>query len=491
MPAVSSNSARRSVGLDERIASIWPCETIAYEPGPEARAHQQLVHVAQPHRLAVDVELRLAGAIRAARDLHFAEVERQHAIAVVERQRDFGHAERLARVVAGEDDVFHLLRAQAARRLLAEHPADRIDEIRFARTVRADDRGGAVDEIERRRFGERLEAEDFERFESHGVRRALRGRACGENGDGDACRARSPGRRLSTPAAAGASRMPRAAASRAPSRRRSAARPSSTGRCPRPGSRRRRAPARCSGGRCGGPFGALEVQRRQAQRALRELLQVGLRVALADVARGRSARGAPSRGSARRARDPSRRTARRGTPRTRRRASLSLPAAAAALHPLRRARSSSREAEPARGLARTRRRSPSRALRRVSAPSDGFGILRASASATRRSREPRRRRTRAARSTCRALFAPGAVVHERLLDRSDVDIRGARNLRAARAIARAASRRPSRQLVSCRRRPSCCGRRNRSRSTSRRRPALCARRSARSRACTRDRGLRS
>ena len=34
MPAVSSNSARRSVGFDERIESIWPCDTIAYEPGP-------------------------------------------------------------------------------------------------------------------------------------------------------------------------------------------------------------------------------------------------------------------------------------------------------------------------------------------------------------------------------------------------------------------------------------------------------------------------
>jgi hypothetical protein len=53
------------------------------------------------------------------------------AVAVVERQRNFGHPQRLARGVAGEDDVFHLLRAQAAARLLAEHPADRVDEVRL------------------------------------------------------------------------------------------------------------------------------------------------------------------------------------------------------------------------------------------------------------------------------------------------------------------------------------------------------------------------
>ena len=134
---------------------------------PQARAHQQLVHVAQAHGLAVDVELGLADAVRAPRDLHLGEVERQHALRVVERERHLGHAERLARVVAGEDDVFHLLRAQAARRLLAEHPADRVDEVGLAGAVGADDRRGAVDEIERRRFGERLEAEDLERFQTH------------------------------------------------------------------------------------------------------------------------------------------------------------------------------------------------------------------------------------------------------------------------------------------------------------------------------------
>src|SRR5579884_3480193 len=136
--------------------------------GAEPGSHQQLVHVAQPHLLAVDVELRLARAVGAPRDLHFVEAERQLVVVVVERQRDFGHPERLARVVAGEDDVFHSLRAQAARRLLAEHPADRVDQIRFAGAVGTDDGGRAVDEVERRRFGERFEAEDFEGLEAHG-----------------------------------------------------------------------------------------------------------------------------------------------------------------------------------------------------------------------------------------------------------------------------------------------------------------------------------
>jgi hypothetical protein len=133
----------------------------------EARAHQHLDHVAQAHRRAVDEEFRFAGAIGAARDLDFFEVDRQLAVAVVERQRDFGHAERLARAVAREDDVFHLLRAQRTRALFAQHPTDRIDEIRLPRAVGPDDGGDPGGEIEGRRFGERFEAENFERFESH------------------------------------------------------------------------------------------------------------------------------------------------------------------------------------------------------------------------------------------------------------------------------------------------------------------------------------
>ncbi len=107
----------------------------------EARAHQEIDDVAQPHVVAVDEVLALARAVSAARDLHLLVFTGQFAGVVVERHRHFGHPEGFALRVAGEDDVFHLLRAQRTRRLFAEHPADRVDEIRLARTVGPDDRG--------------------------------------------------------------------------------------------------------------------------------------------------------------------------------------------------------------------------------------------------------------------------------------------------------------------------------------------------------------
>ena len=73
-----------------------------------------------------------------------------------------------AGVGAGEDDVRHLAAAQRLGRLLAEHPADGVEDVRFAAAVRADHAGDALVEIQDRLRGERLEAEELERFEVHG-----------------------------------------------------------------------------------------------------------------------------------------------------------------------------------------------------------------------------------------------------------------------------------------------------------------------------------
>jgi hypothetical protein len=128
--------------------------------GAESRSHQQFDHVAQPDALAVDEEFALARAVSAARDLHFARVDLQRAVFVIEREHDLGHAERLAPFVAGEDHVFHLIRAQRLRALLAEHPTDRVDEIGLAGSVRTHERGNAGLEHETRLFCERLESEE-------------------------------------------------------------------------------------------------------------------------------------------------------------------------------------------------------------------------------------------------------------------------------------------------------------------------------------------
>ena len=77
---------------------------------------------------------------------------------------DLGAAERGPVGGAGEDDVVHLAAAQRPRALRAEHPRDRVDEVRLARAVRADDDADARLELERGLVGERLEALQGQRF---------------------------------------------------------------------------------------------------------------------------------------------------------------------------------------------------------------------------------------------------------------------------------------------------------------------------------------
>jgi hypothetical protein len=91
--------------------------------------------------LAIDQVLPFAAAIDAAGDVHFGGVDRQAAIGIVEDERRFGRVHRLAAAVARalEDDVGHLLAAEALGRLLAKHPFDGVDDVRLARTVGPDD----------------------------------------------------------------------------------------------------------------------------------------------------------------------------------------------------------------------------------------------------------------------------------------------------------------------------------------------------------------
>ena len=87
---------------------------------------------------------------------------------VVDREGDLGAAERGALGGAGEDDVVHLLAADRAGRLRAEHPGDGVDDVRLARPVGTDHDGDARLELQRRRVGERLETLEGERLQEHG-----------------------------------------------------------------------------------------------------------------------------------------------------------------------------------------------------------------------------------------------------------------------------------------------------------------------------------
>jgi hypothetical protein len=69
-----------------------------------------------------------------------------------------------------EDDVLHLLAAQAAGPLLAQHPLDGIHDVALAAPVGPDDDRDAVLEFELRPVGEALEALQDEFLDLHVLR---------------------------------------------------------------------------------------------------------------------------------------------------------------------------------------------------------------------------------------------------------------------------------------------------------------------------------
>ena len=86
-------------------------------------------------------------------------------VGIDQRQSDGGHPQRLAVARSGEDDVFHAGTTQALRRLFAEHPIDRIRQVRLAATVGSDDRGNAMPEkLHLGAITERLKALNFDAF---------------------------------------------------------------------------------------------------------------------------------------------------------------------------------------------------------------------------------------------------------------------------------------------------------------------------------------
>jgi hypothetical protein len=135
----------------------------------DAGVHEELVDVAQAAgRL---VELVLAGAVAedAARDGDLVVLDPEVLLAIAEGERDFGHAERGARVGAGEDDVLHFTAAERLGRLLAEDPADAVEDVAFATAVRPHDGGDAGVEFQRGAVGKGLESDDVERLQVHVV----------------------------------------------------------------------------------------------------------------------------------------------------------------------------------------------------------------------------------------------------------------------------------------------------------------------------------
>ena len=155
----------------------------------DAGVHQQILHVAETARLAVDQVLALAGSVQPAHQLHVPHDQRRVVLdprqqiagrlAVAagralrslvhghprrdagQLQLHLGGAGRLARVAAAEDHVLHPVAAEALGALLAEHPGDRVGHIALAAPVRPDDRRHPTIERQVRAIGKRFEAGDL------------------------------------------------------------------------------------------------------------------------------------------------------------------------------------------------------------------------------------------------------------------------------------------------------------------------------------------
>ena len=67
---------------------------------------------------------------------------------VAEAETDFGGAGGLSRIGAAEDDVFHLVAAQALGALLAKHPRERVGHVALAAAVGSDNGGDATVECQ-------------------------------------------------------------------------------------------------------------------------------------------------------------------------------------------------------------------------------------------------------------------------------------------------------------------------------------------------------
>jgi hypothetical protein len=132
-------------------------------PGPgHTGVAYGLRNVSKASSVAVDQVLALAGAVETADELDLAALNREPGGAIVEHQPCLGHSGGPPALRPREDDVFGPAASQIAHRLLAQNPAQGIDEVTFAAAVRADDCRYPFGELNTRKRRERLESGDVQ-----------------------------------------------------------------------------------------------------------------------------------------------------------------------------------------------------------------------------------------------------------------------------------------------------------------------------------------
>ncbi len=133
----------------------------------DAAVGEQLLHVQQPARRAVDRVLALAGAVQQPGDGDLGEVDRQQVGAVVDGEAHLSATQRRAVGGPGEDHVLHPAATQGLRALLTEHPGDGVDHVGLAGPVGPHDHGDPGLEVEDGLVRERLEPAQGQRLEEH------------------------------------------------------------------------------------------------------------------------------------------------------------------------------------------------------------------------------------------------------------------------------------------------------------------------------------
>ena len=135
---------------------------------PDSGVHEQLMDVTQPASGLVEQILPFAVAENATRHTHLLVIRAQMLGTTTERQRNFRHAHRRTRIRPAKNDVSHFAAAQSFGRLLAETPANGVEDVRLAAPIRTNHRSDTFVKFQVRLVDERLKTYQFKRFEIHG-----------------------------------------------------------------------------------------------------------------------------------------------------------------------------------------------------------------------------------------------------------------------------------------------------------------------------------
>ncbi|OQC01835.1 MAG: hypothetical protein BWX80_03276 [Candidatus Hydrogenedentes bacterium ADurb.Bin101] len=135
--------------------------------GADAGIHEQFLDITQAAGDLVQQVFAFAGTVHTAGYLHFAVIDRQLPVRVIKGQGNFGHAGRRPPVAAVENNILHVGTAQFPGALFAQRPAQRIQDIALAASVRTDNCRNPLFKVDHGRVGERFKPVHINTFKIH------------------------------------------------------------------------------------------------------------------------------------------------------------------------------------------------------------------------------------------------------------------------------------------------------------------------------------